>query len=134
MKPALPLYPKLGSDGKLTAFSKTFSDDALAVETQLHIAESQFELFKSHKSLGRDAEAKADLESGRRVLRKVMEDFPNPKYVPRISYLLGQFSQGLKQWGPAPVFSPPWRLVMGLAVWQAGQKLNVSIARIRGWD
>jgi len=91
----------IGSDGKLTAFSKTFSDEALAVETQFHIAESQFELFKSHKSLGRDAEAKADLESGRRVLREVMEDFPNPKYVPRIAYLLGQFSQELKQWGEA---------------------------------
>ncbi len=88
----------IGTDGKLSAFSKTFSDEALAVETQFHIAESQFELFKSHKSLGRDAEAKADLEAGRRVLREVMEDFPNPKYVPRIAYLLGQFSQELKQW------------------------------------
>src|SRR5262249_51240585 len=58
----------IGTDGKLAAFSKTFSDEALAVETQFHVAESHFELFKSHKSLGREAEAKTDLESGRRVL------------------------------------------------------------------
>jgi tetratricopeptide (TPR) repeat protein len=91
----------VGTDGKLAAFSKTFSDEALAVETQFHIAESHFELFKSHKALSRDDEAKGDLEAGRRVLREVMEDFPNPKYVPRIAYLLGQFSQELKQWGEA---------------------------------
>jgi TolA-binding protein len=91
----------IGTDGKLSAFSKTFADEALAVETQFHIAESHFELFKSHKALERESEAKADLEAGRRVLRTVMDDYPNPKYVPRVSYLLGQFSQELKQWAEA---------------------------------
>src|SRR6185436_12754679 len=74
----------IGTDGKLQAFSKVFTDEALAVETQFHIAESHFELFKSHKGLGREAEAKAALEAGRRVLREVMEDYPNPKYTPRV--------------------------------------------------
>jgi tetratricopeptide (TPR) repeat protein len=46
----------IGTDGKLAAFSKSFGDEALAVETQFHIAESHFELFKSHKALQRDAE------------------------------------------------------------------------------
>ncbi|MBA4186723.1 MAG: hypothetical protein C0467_01770 [Planctomycetaceae bacterium] len=91
----------IGTDGKLQAFSKTFTDEALAVETQFHIAESHFELFKSHKGLAREAEARADLEAGRRVLREVMEDYPNPKYTPRVSYLLGQFAQELKQYGEA---------------------------------
>ncbi|MDB5306111.1 MAG: Tetratricopeptide 2 repeat protein [Gemmataceae bacterium] len=91
----------IGTDGKLQAFSKAFGDEALAVETQFHIAESHFELFKSHKGLGREAEARADLEAGRRVLREVMEDYPNPKYTPRVSYLLGQFAQELKQYGEA---------------------------------
>ncbi len=91
----------IGTDGKLQAFSKTFTDEALAVETQFHIAESHFELFKSHKALAREAEARADLEAGRRVLREVMEDYPNPKYTPRVSYLLGQFAQELKQYGEA---------------------------------
>jgi TolA-binding protein len=91
----------IGTDGKLSAFSKNFADEALAVETQFHIAESHFELFKSHKALEREDEAKADLEAGRRVLRTVMDDYPNPKYVPRVSYLLGQFSQELKQWAEA---------------------------------
>jgi TolA-binding protein len=91
----------IGTDGKLQAFSKLFTDEALAVETQFHVAESHFELFKSHKALEREAEARAHLEAGRRVLRELMDDYPNPKYVPRVSYLLGQFAQELKQHGEA---------------------------------
>ncbi len=91
----------IGTDGLVAAFSKTFNDENLAVETKFHIAESYFELFKSHKELGRDEQKVADLQNGRRVLREVMEDYPDPKYVPRISYLLGQFSQELEQWAEA---------------------------------
>ncbi len=91
----------VGTDGIVAAFSKIFDDEGLAVETQFHIAESYFELFKSHKNLGRKEEQRADLEAGRRVLREVMEDYPNPKYIPRISYLLGQFSQELGNWDEA---------------------------------
>jgi TolA-binding protein len=91
----------VGTDGLVMAFSKTFNDEQLAVETQFHIAESYFELFKSHKALGRSEEQTADLESGRRVLREVMEDYPNPKYTPRVAYLLGQFAQELQQWQEA---------------------------------
>jgi TolA-binding protein len=91
----------IGTDGKLQAFSKTFADEALAVDTQFKMAESHFELFKSHKTLNREEEAKADLEAGKRILREVMEDYPNPKYTPRVSFLLGQFAQELKQHGEA---------------------------------
>ncbi|MCZ2340910.1 MAG: tetratricopeptide repeat protein [Bacteroidales bacterium] len=91
----------IGTDGKLQAFSKAFANELLAVETQFHIAESHFELFKSHQTLGREDDAKADLEAGRRVLREVMEDYPNPKYAPRVAYLLGQFAQELKQYTEA---------------------------------
>ena len=91
----------IGTDGKIQAFSKLFGDEALAVETQFHIAESHFELFKSHQALGREAEAKSDLEAGRRVLREVIEDYPNPKYTPRVAYLLGQFAQEMKNYAEA---------------------------------
>ncbi len=91
----------VGTDGRLSAFSKLFEEDTLAVETQFHIAESYFELFKSHKSLGRKEEQQADLEAGRRVLREVMQDYPSPRHIPRIAYLLGQFSQELQQWNEA---------------------------------
>ena len=91
----------VGTDGKLQAFSKAFSNEELAVETQFHVAESHFELFKSHKGLEREEEATADLEAGRRVLREVMEDYPNPKYAPRVAYLLGQFAQELGQFAEA---------------------------------
>ncbi len=97
----VPVAVVIGTDGKVQAFSKLFGDEALAVETQFHIAESHFELFKSHKALNREAEATADLENGKRVLREVIEDYPNPKYTPRVSYLLGQFAQELKQYKEA---------------------------------
>jgi TolA-binding protein len=96
---ALPVV--VGTDGLVAAFSKTFNDEGLAVETKFRIAESYFELFKSHKELQRDEEKKIDLEAGRRVLREVMEDYPDPKYAPRIAYLHGQFAQELEQWNDA---------------------------------
>ena len=91
----------IGTDGLVAAFSKTFNDEKLAVETKFHIAESYFELFKSHRELGRSEEEKTDLAAGRRILREVMEDYPDPKYVPRIAYLLGQFAQELESYAEA---------------------------------
>lgn len=97
----LELPVAVGTDGLVAAFSKSFDDEKLAVETQFHVAESYFELFKSHKNLGRSDEQRSDLEAGRCVLREVMEDYPDPKYVPRIAYLLGQFAQELQHWDEA---------------------------------
>ena len=91
----------IGTNGLVLAFSKVFSDEKLAVETKFHIAESYFELFKSHKELGRKEEEKADLRAGRRILREVMEDYPDPKHVPRVAYLLGQFAQELQRFEEA---------------------------------
>ncbi|MFO0870138.1 MAG: tetratricopeptide repeat protein [Pirellulales bacterium] len=91
----------IGTDGLVSAFTKTFNNETLAVETKFRIAESYFELFKSHKTLERLEEKNADLEAGRRVLREVMEDYPDPKYAPRIAYLLGQFAQELSQFDEA---------------------------------
>ncbi|WP_254513493.1 tetratricopeptide repeat protein [Anatilimnocola floriformis] len=91
----------VGTNGLVAAFSKAFNDETLAVETKFRVAESYFELFKSHKTLGRDDEKKLDLEAGRRILREVMEDYPDPKYAPRVAYLLGQFAQELGQWDEA---------------------------------
>ena len=91
----------IGTDGLVAAFSKTFNNEKLAVETRFHIAESYFELFKSHRELGRSEEERVDLDAGRRILREVMEDYPDPKYVPRVSYLLGQFAQELASYPEA---------------------------------
>ena len=91
----------IGTDGLVSAFSKTFNDEKLAVETKFTIAESYFELFKSHKKLGRKSEQQTDLKAGRRVLKELMQDYPSPKYVPRIAYLAGQFAQELGQWSEA---------------------------------
>jgi TolA-binding protein len=91
----------VGTDGLVGAFSKVFRNEDLAVQTQFHIAESYFELFKSHLKLGREEETRNDLESGRRVLKELMEDYPNPQYIPRVAYLQGQFAQELKRWPEA---------------------------------
>ncbi len=90
-----------GTDGDVTGFTKLFGDEALAIQTQFHIAESYFELFKSHLGLDRKDEANEDLKNGRRVLRELQEDYDDPKYTARISYLLGQFAQELKSWDEA---------------------------------
>ncbi|SVB18300.1 uncharacterized protein METZ01_LOCUS171154, partial [marine metagenome] len=95
------LAVSIGANGIISSFSKVFADEELAVRTQFHIAESYFELFKSHKKLGRDEDAAKDLENGRRALKQLVEDYPDPKYAPRVNYLLGQFSQELKQWSDA---------------------------------
>ena len=91
----------IGTDGLVAAFSKIFGNQQLAVETQFHIAESYFELFKNNRKLERKDETGRALKSGRRVLNEIMVDFPDPKYLPRIAYLSGQFSQELKDWNEA---------------------------------
>jgi TolA-binding protein len=91
----------VGTNGVMAAFSKVYKDEDLAIQTQFHIAESYFELFKSHRKLEHDEEAAADLASGRRVLRELQDDYPNPKYAPRVSYLLGQFAQEMEAWDEA---------------------------------
>jgi tetratricopeptide (TPR) repeat protein len=91
----------IGTNGLVAAFSKAMDDENLAVETRFTVAESHFELFKSHKRLDRKEEAKADLEAGRAVLRELMEERLEPKHAPRVAYLLGQFAQELGQWDEA---------------------------------
>ena len=91
----------VGTNGVMAAFSKVFKDEDLAIQTQFHIAESYFELFKSHRRLKHVDEAAADLASGRRLLRELQDDYPNPKYAPRVSYLLGQFAQEMEAWDEA---------------------------------
>ena len=91
----------IGTNGQLAAFAKAFGDEELAVETRFTIAESHFELFKSHRELDRQVDATADLEAGRAVLRELMGERLDSKYAPRVAYLLGQFAQELEQWNEA---------------------------------
>lgn len=101
LESSLQLPVVIGTNGLVSAFTKVFNDESLAIETKFHIAESYFELFKSHRELERKDEETSDLEAGRRILNEVMEDYPDPKYAPRVAYLLGQFAQELGQWGDA---------------------------------
>lgn len=91
----------VGTNGVMTAFSKIYKSEDLAIQTRFHIAESYFELFKSQRKLKQDEKAAAALESGRRVLREVRDEYPNPKYAPRVAYLLGQFAQEMEAWDEA---------------------------------
>ena len=98
---SLELPVAIGTDGIVSAFSKIFGDQQLAVQTQFHIAESYFELFKNNLKLERKAESERALKAGRRILQEIMVDYPDPKYLPRIAYLSGQFSQELQDWNEA---------------------------------
>jgi len=91
----------VGTNGIMAAFSKVYKNEDLAIQTQFHIAESYFELFKSHRKLKHEESAATALASGRRVLRELRDDYPNPKYAPRVSYLLGQFAQEMEAWDEA---------------------------------
>ncbi len=91
----------IGTDGIVSAFSKIFGNQQLAVQTQFHIAESYFELFKNNLKLEREEESQKALRAGRRILKEIMVDYPDPKYLPRIAYLSGQFSQELQDWNAA---------------------------------
>jgi TolA-binding protein len=97
----LKLPVAVGTDGEMSAFSKVFKNEELAIQTRFHVAESYFELFKGHRKLKHAEEAAADLKAGRRVLRELREDHPNPKYATRVSYLLGQFAQEMEAWDEA---------------------------------
>ena len=99
LKIEIPLA--VGTDGQFAAFSKVFKDEELATQTRFHIAESYFELFKGQRKLGNEEESTAALNAGKRVLRELQEDHPDPKYKPRVSYLLGQFAQETKDWNEA---------------------------------
>ena len=72
----------IGTNGVMAAFSKVYKDEDLAIQTQFHIAESYFELFKSHRRLKHDEEAAADLASGRRVLRELQRRLPESQIRP----------------------------------------------------
>ncbi|MFM7180736.1 MAG: tetratricopeptide repeat protein [Verrucomicrobiales bacterium] len=99
LKIEIPLA--VGTDGQFSAFSKVFKDEELATQTRFHIAESYFELFKGQRKLDNEEESTAALNAGKRVLRELHEDHPDPKYKPRVSYLLGQFAQETKDWNDA---------------------------------
>jgi len=90
-----------GADANVTAFSKRFSDQELAVETQFKLAECYFELFKSHNQLKDVAEAKEALEAGRGILASVRENYRGSNYEARVLYLLGGFHQELKEFDKA---------------------------------
>lgn len=91
----------MGTDGEMAAFSKIFKNEELAIQTLFHIAESRFELFKGHRAIKNEEEASKDLSAGKRVLRQLQEDYPDPKYAPRVAYLLGQFAQEMENWDEA---------------------------------
>lgn len=91
----------IGTDGIVAAFSKVFGNSQLAAQTQFFVAESYFEIFKNNLRLERKEESEKALLAGRRILKEIMVDYPDPKHLPRIAYLSGQFSQELKDWNEA---------------------------------
>ena len=86
----IPVYK--GSDGELIAFSKTFADKEIAVQTQFTIAEAFFELAKKHRALKKIELARREIKQGKRLLEEAMRDFPGTETKAQADYLLANLS------------------------------------------
>ena len=90
-----------GTDGLLASFQKKFSGENIAVETQFRMAEACFELFKNFRALKQQAQADDVLRDGMQILRELTEEYGASTYRARMSYLLAQFAQELKNYDEA---------------------------------
>ncbi len=90
-----------GTDGILASFQKKFSGENIAVETQFRMAEACFELFKNFRALKQQQQADDVLRDGMQILRELTEEYGATTYRARMSYLLAQFAQELKNYDEA---------------------------------
>ena len=90
-----------GTDGILASFQKKFSGENIAVETQFRMAEACFELFKNFRALKQQQQADEVLRDGMQILRELTEEYGASTYRARMSYLLAQFAQELKNYDEA---------------------------------
>jgi len=94
----------LGSDGRVKAFEKKYPSKEIAVETQLRMGESYFELGRKHAALAKaekDAKyraellalSKKELAQGAAILRTLLQNYPDSKKLADVAYLLAKLSE-----------------------------------------
>jgi TolA-binding protein len=90
-----------GTDGNLMAFEKKFASEKVAIESQFRMAEAFFELFKNYRAVKQESLSNTALNDGMQILKELRRDYPSKLYEARTDYLLGQFSQELKNYDEA---------------------------------
>jgi TolA-binding protein len=90
-----------GTDGNLLVFEKKFASEKVAIESQFRMAEAFFELFKNYRAVKQETLSNQALNDGMQILKELRRDYPSKLYEARTDYLLGQFSQELKNYDDA---------------------------------
>ncbi len=81
-----------GADGKVIALTKRFKDPAIAVQTQLTLAEAYFEQAKRHRELGQKPLAAKEILQGKNILEEAQRDYPSAEARAQVDYLLANLS------------------------------------------
>jgi outer membrane protein assembly factor BamD (BamD/ComL family) len=83
---------EMGADGLIQSFTRSFKDQSIAVQTQFTVAESYFELAKSHRELKQNKLADQETAQGRKLLEEAIRDFPDNDAKAQAEYLLGELA------------------------------------------
>jgi len=81
-----------GADGSVKPFTKRFKDPAIAVQTQLTLAEAYFEMAKKHRELSREDLARREIGQGKKLLEEAIRDYPNTDARAQADYLLADLA------------------------------------------
>ncbi|MDA0839855.1 MAG: tetratricopeptide repeat protein [Planctomycetota bacterium] len=82
-----------GTDGQMMAFSRSFPNDELAVETQFRVGECYFYLGKNHVELKQSETGLRELAEGQQILTELVTHHPESEWIDQIGYLLGNITQ-----------------------------------------
>jgi outer membrane protein assembly factor BamD (BamD/ComL family) len=83
---------EMGADGLVQSFTRNFQDQSIAIQTQFTVAESYFELAKSHRELKQNKLADQEIAQGRKLLEEAVRDFPDSEAKAQAEYLLGELA------------------------------------------
>lgn len=102
----------IGSDGAVVAFERKYPDEEIAVETQLRMGESFYELGRQHMQLAeseKDEQYKEELEDlarrelaqGEEILRTLLRNYPDSEMIPDVAYLLARLAEEQRKYEEA---------------------------------
>ena len=82
-----------GADGKITPFSKTYSDPDMATRTQFTMAECHLQVAKHFRALNEKKKAELAYSQAKEMLMRAMDLFRDPQTRAHAEYLLGNLTQ-----------------------------------------
>jgi len=92
-----------GSDGVVSAFSKKYPSDEVAVETEFKIGECFYYMGKEHMQMKKTELARKEIKQGRQVLRDLLTYFPGSPLVDQAAFMLGNLDMEQKRYDDAIV-------------------------------